>query len=341
MLHFESDYMEGAHEKVLIALVKTNNEKLPGYGSDKYCEKAKEKIRKVCGSDKADVFFISGGTQTNLVIIASILKSYEGVISAETGHISVHEAGAIELTGHKVLTLPHHEGKIYPKELKSYIEDFYADKNHGHMVFPGMVYISHPTEYGTLYSKEELKQISQICKEYDIPLFLDGARLAYGLMAEATDVTLPVISEYCDVFYIGGTKTGALFGEAVVFPDGNTPKNFMTVMKQHGALMAKGRLLGIQFDSLFTDNLYFEIGKHAVRMAELLKNALSEKGYRFYLESPTNQQFIILENSRLEELSENVRFGFWEKYDSNHTVVRLATSWSTRKEDVEELIGYL
>ncbi len=340
MLHFENDYVEGAHEKVLSSLVQTNNEKLPGYGSDIYCQRAKEKIRKLCGKD-ADIFFLTGGTQTNQIIISSLLKSYEGVISAETGHINVHEAGAIEMTGHKVLALPQREGKIDPKELKEFIENFYGDVNYEHMVFPGMVYISHPTEYGTLYSKKELEELSSICRKYAIPLFLDGARLAYGLASGRTDVDLHVLSEYCDVFYIGGTKAGALFGEAVVFPEGNAPRNFMTIIKQHGALLAKGRLLGIQFDALFTDELYYRIGEHAIKMAEILKRGLSEKGYRFYLESPTNQQFIILENKKMEELSKKVKFSFWEKYDSDHTVVRFATSWSTRREEIEKLVELL
>lgn len=340
MLHFENDYIEGAHEEVLSALIRSNREKHPGYGTDIYCRKAKEKIRKLCGKD-ADVFFLTGGTQTNQVIIASLLKSYEGVVSADTGHINVHEAGAIELTGHKVLALPHHEGKLDSEELNSFLKDFYDDCNHEHMVFPGMVYISHPTEYGTLYSRSELEKISGICRRYNIPLFLDGARLAYGLASSGTDVEIGDISEYCDVFYIGGTKAGILFGEAVVFPRGDAPRHFMTIMKQHGGLLAKGRLLGVQFDALFTDDLYYEIGRHAIKMAELLKEGFISKGYEFYLDSPTNQQFIILENEKMKELSKSVKFSFWEKYDSGHTVVRFATSWSTKEEDVRELLTLL
>ena len=235
------------------AIVKTNFENLSGYGADKYCESTKAKIRKACELENADVYFLVGGTQTNVVVINSMLQSYEGVIAAETGHISVHEAGAIELTGHKVLTLPHHNGKINVNEVKEYLQTFYADENHEHMVFPGMVYVSHPTEYGTLYTKNELTEISEICKKYKIPLFLDGARLAYGLMAKDTDVTLPDIARLCDVFYFGGTKVGALLGEAVVFTKNNTPKNFVTRIKQHGALLAKGRLLRVQFDTLFSN----------------------------------------------------------------------------------------
>ena len=269
------------------------------------------------------------------------MQSYEGVIAAETGHISVHEAGAIELTGHKVLTLPHHNGKINVNEVKGYLQTFYADENHEHIVFPGMVYISPPTEYGTLYTKNELTEISEICKKYKIPLFLDGARLAYGLMAKDTDVTLPDIARLCDVFYFGGTKVGALLGEAVVFTKNNTPKNFVTRIKQHGALLAKGRLLRVQFDTLFSNNLYKRIGKHTINLSEKLKNILHEKNYKFYLESPTNQQFIVIENIKMEELEKKVSFSFWEKYDEKHTVRRLVTSWATTEKDLNELVKLL
>lgn len=335
-LSFECDYTTGAHPEILQKLIETNFESLSGYGADRYCESAKQKIKALCKND-VDVFFLVGGTQTNSIVIASLLNSYEGVIAADTGHISVHEAGAIEYTGHKILTIPHHDGKINPTKLASYINNFYKDENHEHMVFPGMVYISHPTENGTLYTKNELEQISDICQMYNIPLFLDGARLGYGLMSKNTDVTLEDIAKLCDVFYIGGTKVGALCGEAVVFKKTKMPKHFMTTVKQHGALLAKGRLLGIQFDTLFTDNLYFEISRHAIEMADLLKSILKEKGYQFAWESFTNQQFIILENEQMEKLKEKIGFSFWEKFDNNHTVIRLATSWSTRKDDVEKL----
>ena len=341
MLYFENDYSEGAHDKVLEALIKTNYEKLSGYGSDEYCKKAKEKIKKACVCENAEVYFLVGGTQTNQIIIDTTLKPYEGVVSAETGHVSVHEAGAIEYTGHKVLTVPQHNGKIDATELKDFLETFFNDGNHEHMVFPGMVYISHPTEYGTLYTKDELEKISTICREFELPLFLDGARLGYGVMAKETDVDIKTIAKYCDIFYIGGTKIGALCGEAVVFTKNNMPKHFTTMVKQHGALLAKGRLLGVQFDALFTDNLYFDIAKNAIYMAELLKKGLADKGYKFYLDSPTNQQFIILENSKMNELSKYVRFSFWEKYNDSHTVVRFATSWATKREDVESLIALL
>lgn len=341
MISFQSDYIQGAHPKILENLIKTNYEALSGYSTDKYCDIAKEKIKAACNKPDADVYFLVGGTQANQVVISTCLRNYEGVISAVTGHINAHEAGAVEYTGHKVLPLPNHNGKIDATELKDFVQTFYADDNHEHMVFPGMVYISHPTEYGTLYSKDELTKISEICKKYDIMLFLDGARLGYGVMSNETDVSLEDIANLCDVFYIGGTKVGALCGEAVVFTHNNAPKYFMTTVKQHGAMIAKGRLLGIQFDTLFTDNLYFEISKHAILMAEKLKNLFVEKGYKFFLDSPTNQQFIILENNKMEELKKNVVFGFWEKYDENHTVVRFATSWATTEEDINELSKYI
>lgn len=337
MLYFESDYTEGAHPKVLDALIKTNMESLSGYGNDHYCKSAKEKIKKACECETAEVHFLVGGTQTNQIIIDSILQSYEGVIAATTGHIAGHEAGAIEYTGHKVLTIPETQGKINASALKQFLEDFYNDGNHNHMVFPGMVYISHPTEYGTLYTKKELEDISTVCHEYKLPLFLDGARLGYGLASFQTDVTLPDIAKLCDVFYIGGTKVGALCGEAVVFTKNNTPAHFITFIKQHGALLAKGRLLGVQFDTLFTDNLYYQISQHAIKMADLLKDIIKEKGYPFYLESPTNQQFIIVTNEQYKLLQEKVRFSFWEKYDDHHTVIRLATSWSTTQENLLKL----
>ena len=337
MLHFENDYNKGAHPALLEALVQTNLEGLSGYGTDKYTVRAIEKIRQATKCPHAQVTFLSGGTQTNQVVIDALLQSYQGVIAAETGHIASHEAGAIEFSGHKVLALPHKEGKLEPALVRQYIEDFYADGNHEHMVFPGMVYISHPTEYGTLYSKSELEQLAQICRQFEIPLFLDGARLGYGLAAD-TDLDLATIAELTDVFYIGGTKMGALIGEAVVFTNHNQPKHFVPIVKQHGALLAKGRLVSVQFDRLFTDDLYLELGRHGIEMARQLRAILEEKGYPFYLQSPTNQQFIILENDQLEKLAQaGLAYSFWEKYDDNRTVIRLATSWSTSQEDLNEL----
>ena len=337
MISFESYYIAGAHPEVLRKLIEINMEVLSGYGSDPYTNSACEKIKAACACEDAEVFLLTGGTQTNALVISAMLQGYEGVLSADTGHVSSHEAGAIEYTGHKVLTLPNHAGKVDARELEAYLKNFYGDANHEHMVFPGMLYISHPTEYGTLYSKKELEQISSICKGYQISLYLDGARLGYGLMSRQTDVTLPDIARLCDVFYIGGTKVEALCGEAVVFTKQNTPKHFMTVVKQHGALLAKGRLLGVQFDALFTNNLYFDISMHAIDMAEKLKLLLKEKGCKFYLESPTNQQFIVLENDKLKELEGQVAYSFWERMDENHTVIRLATSWCTKEEDIEAL----
>lgn len=338
MLYFVNDYSEGAHEKILQHLIDTNMEQLAGYGEDIYCETAKEKIRKACGCEDAEVVLLTGGTQTNQIIIDTVLAPYEGVVAAQTGHVSTHEAGAIEYTGHKVLELPQKNGKISAPDLKNMLKTFYGDANHEHMVFPGMVYVSHPTEYGTLYSKKELTELSEVCREYHIPLYLDGARLIYGLVSRETDVTLQDIAELCDIFYIGGTKAGTLCGEAAVFTGNSMPKHFITRVKQHGALLAKGRLLGVQFDALFTGELYQEIGRNAIETAEVLKRGLQEKGYQFFIDSPTNQQFIVLEDPKMEELKKDVQFSFWEKADDSHTVVRFATSWATKMEDVEKLL---
>ena len=341
MLCFENDYSEGAHPEILEHLIETNMEQLSGYGTDIYCQKAKEKIRNACGIPDAEVFLLTGGTQTNQIIIDTVLAPYEGVIAARTGHVSTHEAGAIEFTGHKVLELPEKEGKIQATDLKDLLETFYGDGNHEHMVFPGMVYISHPTEYGTLYSKQELKDLSAVCREYKIPLYMDGARLIYGLVSEGTDLTLQDIAQLCDCFYIGGTKAGLLCGEAVVFTGKNMPAHFLTRVKQHGALLAKGRLLGVQFDALFTDDLYLKIGENAITTATVLKNGLEEKNYEFYIDSPTNQIFVVLNNVQMKKLSEQVVFSFWEKKDDSHTVIRFATSWATRMEDVHKLLTLL
>ncbi|MDY3758526.1 MAG: aminotransferase class I/II-fold pyridoxal phosphate-dependent enzyme [Treponema sp.] len=341
MIYFESDYTEGAHPKILERLNETNMIQASGYGHDEFCESAKNKIRKTINCPNAQIQFITGGTQTNQIVIDTMLKPFEGVVSAQTGHVNSHEAGAIEYTGHKVIPIPQHEGKIDGTELNDYLETFFSDGNNEHMVFPGMVYISHPTEYGALYTKNELTKISSVCRKNNIPLFMDGARLGYGIMAKSSDLSLEDIAELCDVFYIGGTKCGALCGEAVVFTKNNMPQHFENLVKKHGALLAKGRLLGVQFDTLFTDNLYLEISKNAIDTAETLKKALKEKGYRFLLDSPTNQQFVILENKFMEELKKSVKFNFWEKYDKDHTVVRFATSWSTKMENVEKLINLL
>ena len=340
MLFFENDYGEGAHEAVLKRLAETNYEQMSGYGTDPCCAAARDKIRAACACPEADVYFLVGGTQTNAVVISSLLRRYEGVLAAQTGHVSVHESGAIEFTGHKVLTLPQKEGKISAGCLRSWLQNFYDDESHEHMVFPGMVYISHPTEFGTLYTKRELEDLSSVCRQYQIPLYVDGARLGYGLASPASDISLGDLSRLVDVFYIGGTKVGALCGEAVVFPAG-APAHFMTMVKQQGALLAKGRLLGIQFDALFTDGLYQKISENAIRTASRLQDAFLEKGYELYLKSPSNQIFVVLENERMKELGRQAVFSFWEKRDETHTVVRFATSWATRMEDVEALIALL
>ena len=341
MLSFECDYNVGAHPLILQRLIETNFEAQPGYGEDAYTASAKQKIKAACGRDNLDVHFLAGGTQTNRIVIDAMLHPVQGVIAATTGHVAAHEAGAIEASGHKVLTVPGHDGKVHADEVEALIKRFYADEAYTHMVFPGMVYISHPTEYGTLYTKDELTAISEVCRKYDIPLFLDGARLGYGLMSEGTDVTLGDVCDLCDVFYIGGTKVGALCGEAVVFTKGNTPAHFFTFIKQNGALLAKGRLIGVQFDVLFTDDLYFKLGKNAIDMARELRVICAEKGYKTYLESPTNQQFFILENEKCAELSKHVRFSEWERPDEQHTVIRLATSWATTKDDLAALAEVL
>ena len=334
MVSFECDYLAGAHPQVLKRLQETNLECLSGYGADRYCESAKAKIREAIGMPDADVEFLVGGTQTNAVVISTMLADYEGVVAARTGHVSTHEAGAIEYTGHEVLELDQTDGKLLPETLERFLSDFEANETREHMTFPGMVYISHPTEYGTLYSKRELEELSEICRRRGLTLYLDGARLGYGVMSRNTDVTISDVARLCDVFYIGGTKVGALCGEAVVFTRGNKPRNFLTSVKRRGALLAKGRLLCVQFDALFTDGLYFEISRHAIDMAERMKQIFRAHGLSFALESPTNQQFVVLENEQMKRLRERVAFSFWEKRDETHTVVRFATSWSTTEADL-------
>jgi len=341
MLQFQCDYTQGCTPEILARLQETNSCQYAGYGQDEICNRAKEKIKKAVGNDDAQVFFAVGGTQTNQLVISAMLSSTEGVVAVETGHVAVHEAGAIEYSGHKVLTLPEHDGKMYAKELKALLEKFYADETFEHQVFPGMVYISHPTENGTLYTKSELEALYEICKEYKMPLFVDGARLGYALASYNTDVDLKTLAKLCDVFYIGGTKVGALFGEAIVFTKNNVPKHFFTHIKQHGALLAKGWLLGLMFDTLFTDNLYMKISKNAIDLAEYMKKEIAKKGYAFLLDSPTNQQFVILSNDKLKEISSKVIYSTWYATDENHTAVRFATSWATTKEQVDELLEML
>ncbi len=340
-LYFASDYMEGAHPAIMKKLMETNLEKTVGYGQDPYTEDAKEKIRKACNAPEAEVFLLVGGTQTNATVIDALLKSYQGVVAADTGHIATHESGAIEFGGHKVLTVPQKDGKISAQQIEKLVKDFYDDANYEHMVMPGMVYISQPTEYGTLYSREELAALSKVCWENHLPLYVDGARLAYALASPENDVTLTDLAELSDVFYIGGTKCGALFGEAVVIPQKGRIPHFFTIIKQHGALLAKGRIAGIQFGELFTDGLYLRIGKPAMEAAEQIKDALKKYGYQLSLDTPTNQIFCIVSNEVMKKIAQEVEFGFWEKYDETHSVIRFATSWATTMEDTQKLIQIL
>ena len=337
MISFTCDYNEGAHPLILERLASTNMIQQPGYGEDTFCESAKAKICQAIGRPQADVYFLVGGTQTNSTVIDAMLRGYEGVVAAQTGHIAVHESGAVEFSGHKVLTLPQHQGKICPDELEAYLKAFHADATWPHMVWPGMVYISFPTEYGTIYSKDELTRIHGICKYYNIPLFIDGARLGYGLMSPACDLTVQELAGLCDAFYFGGTKVGALCGEAVVFPNGNTPGHFFTTIKQHGALLAKGRLLGIQFDVLFTDNLYFQISRNAIDKAMQIKDLFAKKGVPMFIDSPTNQQFPILTKEQMAALEGKVLYEVWEPLPDGRFVTRFATSWCTTQAQIDEL----
>lgn len=339
MVSFQCDYAQGAHPEILKKLAETNMEPLTGYGTDHYTESARDKIRKACGCPDAYVEFISGGTQTNLTVISTMLRDWEGVIAAETGHINVHESGAIEFMGFKILEMPQHDGKIDAGELRTYLKNFYANLTRDHMVFPGLVYVTHPTEFGTLYTKAELTEIADICHEYEIPLYLDGARLGYGLMSRSSDMTLQDIARITDAFYIGGTKVGALCGEAAVFTGLRKPEHMVTSLKKRGALLAKGRLMGIQFDVLFTDDLYFKIARNAIDKAERLKEIIHEKGWEIYQESPTNQQFVLLKDDEMAALGEKVLFEIWDRYDDERTIVRLATSWATTDEDLDVLAG--
>ncbi len=341
MLYFLSDYTEGAHPRILERLIETNRISQPGYGADCFCSSAREKIRAACARPEADVYFLTGGTQTNAVAIASLLRRWEAVIAADTGHIGVHEAGAVEFTGHKVIALPGAEGKLSAQTAEDYCARFYADETHEHMPFPGMVYVSQPTELGTLYTKAELAALHAVCRRFGMRLFVDGARLGYGLMSPACDMTLPELCGLCDLFYIGGTKVGALCGEALVFPGGDMPARFATMVKQQGAMLAKGRLLGVQFDALFTDGLYWEIGRHAIDLAMRLKAGFVEKGYPLFADSPTNQQFVILTPEQMERLRQHAAFELWAPLPDGRSAVRFVTSWATREEDIDALLALL
>ena len=338
MIQFQCDYSEGAHPKIMQRLMDTNMEQTVGYSEDPYCEHARTLIKAACQRPDADVHFLVGGTQSNTTVIAHILRPHQGAVAADSGHINVHETGAIENTGHKVLALPSVNGKLTAQQIADTFEAHINDCNFEHMVQPGMVYISFPTEVGTLYTHDELKDIYDVCQKYHKPLFIDGARLGYGLCSPECDITLPELAHLCDVFYIGGTKVGALFGEAIVITNPNLKQDFRYSIKQHGGMLAKGRLLGLQFETLFTDNLYYEISQNAIDQALRIKRALKEKGYPFFMESNTNQQFPIFPNDVLTQLEEHFQFSFWEKVDDTHTAVRICTSWATKKENVDLLI---
>ena len=342
MLNFECDYMKGACPAVLQRLIETNMDETLGYGADPYCRSAIERIRAACGCPEARVYFLTGGTQVNATAMYAVLRHCQGVISPVTGHINHHESGAVEATGHKVIALPGHDGgKLKAEDVERYLKDYWADENYAHIVEPGMVYITHPTELGALYTLDELKELSAVCREYRIPLYLDGARLAYALASGKTDITLKDIASLCDIFYIGGTKCGALFGEALVIPDPGLTGELFSIIKQRGAMLAKGRLLGLQFDTLFTDGLYERNGRNAIGTAEMLADGLKAKGYSFLIPPQTNQLFVIMNNAVIERLRKDVTFSLWEHVDADRSAIRLVTDWATPKADIEALLALL
>ena len=339
MIQFQCDYNEGAHPLIMERLMSTNMEQTVGYGEDLYCEEARQLIKQACKCSSADVHFLVGGTQANTTVISHLLRPYQGVLAAVSGHINVHETGAIESTGHKVLALPTADGKITANQIEEAMQAHLQEDGPEHMVQPGMVYLSFPTEIGTIYSHEELKSIRRMCDKYNLPLFVDGARLGYGLCSPACDITLPQLVELVDVFYIGGTKVGALFGEAVVIINEALKKDFRYSIKQHGGMLAKGRLLGLQFSTLFTDNLYFDISQHAIDEAMRIKAALQTKGVDFLIDSPTNQQFPIFSKEQLATLTDDFMFSVWKQMEDGRIAVRICTSWATRRENVDSLIA--
>jgi len=334
MIYFNNDYSEGCHEKVLNALIRTNMEQTLGYGEDEYCAMAAEKIRKSCNCDAA-VHFLVGGTQANLTVIDAALRPHQGALCPVSGHINVHETGAVEATGHKVLGLPSDDGKITAQQVEQYVLAHRADSSFEHMVQPKLVYISNPTEWGTLYSLKELTALSETCHNLGLYLFLDGARLGYGLASRENDLTLADLARLCDAFYIGGTKVGVLFGEAVVIPNPVLAEDFRYLIKQHGGMLAKGRLLGVQFDALFTDNLYMEMSTHAIAMAEKMRQTFDELGVPYHVPGCTNQIFPVLPDAVLEKLGENYIWCEMERVDATHRAVRFCTSWATREENVD------
>lgn len=338
MIQFQCDYNEGAHPLIIKRLTETNMEQTVGYGEDPHCEEARRLIKQACQSDNADVHFLVGGTQANTTVIAHILRPYQGVLAATSGHINVHETGAIESTGHKVLAIPTEDGKLTAKQIDEAMQAHIHEDGPEHMVQPGMVYLSFPTEIGTIYSHDELKAIRTVCDKYDLPLFVDGARLGYGLCSPECDLTLPQLAQLADVFYIGGTKVGALFGEAVVIMNEALKRDFRYSIKQHGGMLAKGRLLGLQFATLFTGNLYFDIAQHAIDEAMRIKAALQAKGIGFLIDSPTNQQFPIFTDTQIATLSEHFMLSLWQRIDESHTAMRICTSWATKTESTDALI---
>lgn len=341
MYQFQCDYNEGAHPRIMERLMETNFEQTVGYGEDHYCEAARAAVRKAVGREDVDVHFLVGGTQANATVISSILRPYQGVLCATTGHINVHETGAIEHGGHKVLALEAADGLLSAALIREAVEAHYAEDGPEHTVQPGMVYISFSSEVGTVYSLSQLREISAVCREYGLPLFIDGARMGYGLASEGCDVSLSDIAALADVFYLGGTKQGALFGEAVVIVNDALKKDFRYCIKQNGGMLAKGRLLGIQFLTLFEDGLYFQLSEHAVSQAMRIRDVFESKGFGFLVQSPSNQQFPILDNATMERLSSDFLFSFWQRVDDTHTAVRFCTSWATRPEAVDALIAAL
>ena len=341
MIRFDCDYLEGAHPKILKRIVEANYDQDAGYSKDKYTKSAKEKIKKALKRDDVDVHILVSGTQTNMTVISSILRSYQAVICADTGHINVHEVGAVESLGNKIISISNDNGKITGSQIESIVKGYFENPMSEHMVMPKLVFISLPTECGTNYTKKDLEEIYNVCKENNLYLYIDGARLGYGLGVPDSDVTLPDIAKYTDAFYIGGTKVGALFGEALVFTKDNTPSHFTTRIKQHGDLLAKGFLVGMQFDVLFTDDLYVKGARRAIELSDFLREELRKKNYEFYSSSPTNQIFIIMENEKLAELEEKVGLSIWGAADENRTIVRFVISWATTKEEVEALIDLM
>lgn len=339
MKRFSSDYVHGAHPAILERLCETNMEETPGYGEDEYCERARVLIRKAVQNEKAQVHFLVGGTQTNTTVIAAALRPHQGVLTAESGHVAVHETGAIEAVNHKVITLQSSDGKLNAAQIDAYVEGHFKDESFEHMVQPKMVYLSHPTELGTLYTKKELEEIAAICKKWDLYFYLDGARLGYGLGVSNSDVTLPLLGELCDVFYIGGTKVGALFGEAVVITNLQLMKDFRYIIKQNGGMLAKGRLLGVQFQRMFEDDLYLQMGRHGIEMANVLREGLKTCGLSFLIDSPTNQIFPVFEDAIIEELKKDYDFSYQQRMDEQHSAVRFCTCWATKEEDVSALIN--